>query len=96
MLTGSPGHCLDHLATHGANRVEQRLRDTELQGFLPIGVGDVTGLEPLRAAGNPRDRLGDTAAGAGLGRGDLHPPAQQRLAKLSGKPGDRVHRCLRG
>lgn len=68
---GATHHGLDHFATDRTNSGEQRLRHIQLLSFLRVGVSDVTGLEPARAAGNPGNRLGDTTAGTGFSRTHL-------------------------
>ena len=45
-----------------------------------IGVGHVATLEPLRTAGHVGERLGDPAAGAGLGRDDAPLGSMQLVA----------------
>lgn len=76
---GAPHHGLDHLAADRTHLAEQLLRHRQLLGLLRVGIGNVTGLEPGRAAGNPGNRFGDAAAGAGfggtrLGASRLQPP----------------------
>ena len=53
-----------------------------------IAVGDEPTIEPIAAAGDVGDRLGDPAAGAGLGR--RQPPAafSQTLAHARREPGE--------
>lgn len=54
-------HGLHYLATHCSDLLEQFARHLQLLGFLAIGISDIPRLEPGRTAGNPGDRLGDTA-----------------------------------
>ncbi|MNG09201.1 hypothetical protein D3C84_926100 [compost metagenome] len=79
------GHRFDHLATDRPYRGEQLHRDVQLQVLLQIGVGDITGLEPGRTAGNPGDRLGNPATGTRLGRGHMGIEKLQLPAKVSGQ-----------
>ncbi|MNP41846.1 hypothetical protein D3C76_1355710 [compost metagenome] len=88
-FAGTTCHGLDHLPADRADLAEQLFRHTELEGFLTVGIGDVTGLEPGRTAGDPRDRLGDPAAGAGLGGTHLQLPGEQFRTEAGGQFGDR-------
>ncbi|MNY35673.1 hypothetical protein D3C86_1700980 [compost metagenome] len=87
----APHHRLDHLATDRPNRRKQLRRDIQLLDFLAVGVSDITGLEPRRAAGNAGNRLADPAAGTGLGGSDVGIENLQAPAKFSGQLGDFFH-----
>ncbi|MNP21752.1 hypothetical protein D3C76_1143840 [compost metagenome] len=93
-LLGSSHHGLDHLAADRPHLLEQLGRHIQLLGLLAIGIGDETGLEPGRTPGNSGNRLGNPAARAGLGRGDVGIEQLQAPAQLSGQFGNVVHGAL--
>ncbi|MNJ39284.1 hypothetical protein D3C77_341530 [compost metagenome] len=88
---GATHHGLDHLLADRSHLGKQGLGDSQLTGFLLIGIGHVTRLEPGRAARNPGNGLCNAAAGAGFGRCHLGIEATQVFTQAGRKRCDRVH-----
>ena len=80
----------DYLLADRADAFKQLSWHAQLQGFLPVGIGDVTGLEPGRTAGNPGDGLGNTATGTGLGGARLRLLRKQ----VSPQPGSQFSKTI--
>jgi len=83
-------HGLNHRLTHRPNSGKQRLGNLQLFSLLCIGVSDIPGLEPGRAAGNSGNRLGNPATGAGLGCRHLGLGDHQLCAQFGSQLGQSI------
>ena len=81
------GHLAHGLLADGAESSERAAGDPEVAHLGGVGVGHEAALEPLGAAGDIGERLGDPAAGAGLGRDD----AAARRRAACGRRAPRAH-----
>ncbi|MCY1541343.1 hypothetical protein D9M68_770280 [compost metagenome] len=84
---GTPHHGLDYFAADCTDSTEQLFGHTQLPALLPIGIGDVTGLEPGRTTRHTGNGLGNTAAGTRLGSTHLDASRLQPLPQFGGQPG---------
>ena len=78
----SGGHLLGRRAADGAEGVDARRRPPRAPAPCRIGIGHIAALEPLRAARDVGQALGEPAAGARFRRGHPAPPCEQQRAGL--------------